>query len=435
MTRSAACDQPTSPAPLTGVFARLLHRALGRLEQGTLTLCHGSAEYRYGRGFPAAVVHVHDARFYRRVVLGGTVGAAESYMDGDWDCDDLVALVRILAVSGEPLTRLNGPGAWLVRGINRLVHAVRRNSLRGSRRNIEAHYDLSNAFFETFLDSRMMYSSAIYESPAMTLEEASRAKLERLCRKLELGPDDHLLEIGTGWGGLAVYAAGRFGCRVTTATISPAQYEAAVDRVREAGLQDRVDVLLADYRELGGSYDKVVSVEMVEAVGHHYLDTYFEVLSRLVRPGGLIALQAITIEDRYYKSALRSVDFIKKHVFPGSFLPCVSVLVDAAARNGDAVLVNLEDIGLDYAATLADWRERVEASAQQLQTMGFEERFQRMWRMYLCYCEAGFRERTISDVQLLFAKPGYRRQPWRAPLDLPSGELSLVRGSSAAETV
>lgn len=431
MTRSATYDRDHRTTPVCGIFPRLVHRALGKLEHGSITVQHGSAEYRYGSGQPAATVRVHNAAFYRRLTLGGTVGAAESYMDGDWDCDDLVALVRVLTVSGKALTLLNGGASALSRAFNLVDHLTRHNSRSGSRRNIEAHYDLSNAFFETFLDSRMMYSSAVFESPDMTLEEASRAKLERLCRKLELQPGDHLLEIGSGWGGLAVYAAGRFGCRVTTATISPAQYEAAVDRVREAGLQDRVEVLLTDYRDIEGVYDKLVSVEMVEAVGHQYLDLYFSTLSRLVRPDGLIALQAITIEDRYYQAALRSVDFIKKHIFPGSFLPCVSVLVDSAARSTDAVLVNLEDIGLDYAATLAEWRRRVEVSGAQLQAMGFDERFQRMWRLYLSYCEGGFRERSISDVQMLFARPGYRRQPWRAPLHLPSGELSLVSTASA----
>lgn len=415
------------PAP-SGLFARLLHRALERLEHGSLTLREGAAETRYGAGEPAAVVTVHDPAFYRRVALGGTVGAGEAYMEGQWDCDDLVALVRILAANRDALARLDGAGTWLARAVDLVGHLGRANTRRGSRRNIEAHYDLSNAFFETFLDQRMMYSAAVYEADDMTLEEASRAKLERLCRKLELAPEDHLLEIGSGWGGLAEYAARRFGCRVTTATISPAQYEAAIDRVRSAGLEDQVEVLLTDYRDLTGEYDKLVSVEMVEAVGNDYLDGYFATLSRLVRPGGLIALQAITIEDRRFSSALREVDFIKKHVFPGSFIPSVSRLVSSAARHTDAVLVNLEDIGLDYATTLAAWRQRFEAARRQILLMGFDERFLRLWRFYLCYCEGGFRERAISDVQLLFAKPGYRGQAWRAGLELPRRELSVVSG-------
>ncbi len=429
MTRQLADALHDAARPArTGLFARLLQRALTQLTYGTITLRDRGTERSFGSGDPVATVTVHDPAFYRRAALGGSVGAGESYMDGEWDCDDLVALVRILAANRHALARLDGAGRIAARAADLLAHVFRANTRQGSRRNIEAHYDLSNAFFETFLDERMMYSAAVFESPAMTLEEASRAKLERLCRKLELAPDDHLLEIGSGWGGLAVYAAGRFGCRVTTATISPAQYEAAVDRVRAAGLEDRVEVLLTDYRDLTGSYDKLVSVEMVEAVGNEFLNGYFDRLSRLVRPGGLIALQAITIEDRRFASAVRDVDFIKKHVFPGSFIPSVSRLVSSAARHTDTVLVNLEDIGLDYADTLAAWRERFEGARRRILELGFDERFLRLWRFYLCYCEGGFRERAISDVQMLFAKPCYRRRPWRAGVNLPGGGLTVVDG-------
>ncbi|MEZ5558598.1 MAG: cyclopropane-fatty-acyl-phospholipid synthase family protein [Pseudomonadales bacterium] len=400
-----------------GLFPRALHRVLGRLQQGTLTLQDGSARYRFGDGSePRATVQVRRSEFYRRLVLGGSVGAGEAYMDGDWTCDDLVSLVRLLARNASVLEQMDGIGSIAVQAANLLQHLTRRNSRAGSRRNIQAHYDLSNAFFATFLDGHMMYSAAVYERPGASLEEASEAKLERVCRKLELGPDDHLLEIGTGWGGLAVYAARRFGCRVTTATISPAQHAAAQERVRAAGLEHRVEVLLRDYRDLQGRYDKLVSVEMVEAVGHQYLDQYFATLDRLVRPGGLIVLQAITIEDRRYRQALRSVDFIKKHIFPGSFIPSVSALVASAAAHTDAVLVNLEDIGLDYARTLREWRMRADARREAILALGFDERFLRMWRFYLAYCEGGFLERAISDVQLVFAKPGYRSQPWRAAL-------------------
>jgi cyclopropane-fatty-acyl-phospholipid synthase len=338
-------------------------------------------------------------------------------MDGGWECDDLASLIRILVINRDALARLDGANTLLTQCRDMLAHLTRRNSRRGSRRNIEAHYDLSNAFFETFLDQRMMYSAAVFEAPGMSLEAASIAKLERLCRKLELDPGDHLLEIGSGWGGLAVHAAAHFGCRVTTVTISPAQQQAAQARVQAAGLEDRVSVLLSDYRDVRGSYDKLVSVEMVEAVGHDYLDGYFRVLDRLLKPGGLLALQAITIEDRRYREAVRSVDFIKKHIFPGSFIPSVSRLVASAARHTDTVLVNLEDIGLDYAATLREWRRRFEARREDILALGFDERFLRMWRFYLAYCEGGFQERAISDVQMLFAKPGYRAQPWRASVD------------------
>jgi cyclopropane-fatty-acyl-phospholipid synthase len=409
--------------PRRGMFARLVHGVLGQLTRGTLRIREGGSEFRYGSAHaeaePAATLTIHDARCYRRIAFGGTVGAGESYMDGQWDCDDLAALIRILVLNRDVLARLDGASTLLTQFKDLLAHLTRRNSRRGSRRNIEAHYDLSNAFFETFLDRRMMYSSAVFEQPDMSLEQASVAKLERLCRKLELTADDHLLEIGTGWGGLAVHAAGRFGCRVTTATISPAQHAAAVERVRAAGLEDRVLVVLSDYRDLRGQYDKLVSVEMVEAVGHEFLDGYFRVLGSLVKPDGLLALQAITIEDRRYREAVRSVDFIKKHIFPGSFIPSVSRLVSAAARQTDTVLVNLEDIGHDYATTLREWRRRFEARRDDILALGFDQRFLRMWRFYLAYCEGGFQERAISDVQLLFAKPGYRQRPWRANLTAP----------------
>lgn len=408
----AALDSQAAPA----WAARLLHRHLRGLQGGSLTLRDGGARHDFGSGEPRVEVRIHDVACYRRMLLGGALGAGESYIDGQWDCDDLVGLMRLLLLNRPALSRLDGALTGLRRILDRLGHRRRRNSRAGSRRNIEAHYDLSNPFFQTFLDRRMMYSSAVYERSDMSLDAASDAKLERLCRKLELGPDDHLLEIGTGWGGLAVYAAQQFGCRVTTATLSPAQHQVACERVRAAGLEDRVDVRLCDYRELDGVYDKLVSVEMVEAVGHQYLDQYFEIVGRLVRPGGLIAIQAITIEDGRYLDALHRVDFIKKHVFPGSFIPSVSALVTAAAANSDTVLVNLEDIGADYATTLAAWRQRVEQAGGEHRAQGLSPEFLRLWRFYLCYCEAGFRERSISDVHLLFARSGYRGRPWRAAL-------------------
>lgn len=419
MSENVIVERPArrSPAPgFSGPWRALLLRALGRLSNGSLELTERGAGMQFGHGTPRARVRVNRPAFYRRMVLGGALGAAESYVDGDWDCDDLVALVRLFSVNRDALEKVNGLGSLALRLINLLQHMTRHNSVSGSRRNIHEHYDLSNDFFATFLDRRMMYSSAVFESRESTLDEASTAKLERLCRKLELRPTDHLLEIGTGWGGLAIYAADRYGCRVTTTTISQAQHDEAVRRVAEAGLQDRVTVLLEDYRNLRGTFDKLVSVEMVEAVGHQYLDQYFDICGKLLGHDGIMVLQGITIEDRRYQRALRTVDFIKKHIFPGSFIPSVSALVSAAARNSDMVVLNLEDIGLDYAATLRAWRDRFEANRNLVLGMGFDERFVRMWRFYLAYCEGGFRERAISDVQLIFAKPGYRGRAWRADL-------------------
>lgn len=355
-----------------------------------------------------ARVRIHDLRFWRLMATGGSVGAAESYMAGLWDSPDLVAVVQVLARNRDALNRVDEGGARLSGWLLGLWHAFNRNSLSGSRRNIAAHYDLGNAFFATWLDQRMMYSSGLYLSADDSLEQAQFEKLDRICRKLQLGPDDHLLEIGTGWGGLAVFAAARYGCRVTTTTISKEQYEYACQAVREAGLEDRVELLMQDYRDLEGQYSKLVSVEMIEAVGHQYLDTYLNKIDQLLAPDGLALIQAITIEDFRYRNALKSVDFIKRYIFPGSFIPSVSTITASMARATRLGLVELADFGGSYALTLKAWRERFEAAWEQIAAMGFDETFRRRWRYYLAYCEGGFRERAISDVHLLMAGPDYR---------------------------
>lgn len=393
---------------------RLLHRALDGLGNGQITLAEGANATVHGDGQPRVRIEVHRPDFYRRVVIGGTLGAAESYIDGDWDCDDLVGLVRLVAHSQHAQQAVDRK-LRIASCIDRWQHHRRRNTRRGSASNIAAHYDLGNDFFRLFLDERMMYSCALYERASASLDAASTAKLDLLCRKLRLGPEDHLLEIGGGWGGLAVYAAKRHRCRVTTATLSPAQHAHTVSLVREHGLEDRVQVLLCDYRDLDGQFDKLVSVEMIEAVGHRFLPDYFRACARLLKPDGLMALQAITIRDQRYRQALRHVDFIKKYIFPGGFIPCISVLVESAARQCDAVLVHLDDLGTDYAHTLRAWRTRFDAQADAITSLGFDERFRRMWRFYFCYCEGGFLERAISDVQMLFAMPAYR-----GPVRLPA---------------
>ncbi len=392
----------------SGAARRLLHQALEGLREGAVTVVDGGGETVHGRGDPAVRIVVNSPAFYRRAVYGGVLGAGESYMDGDWDCDDLVALVRLLTRDRRTQDEVDRGRGLLATCADSLRHLARRNSRRGSARNVEAHYDLGNDFFRLFLDERMMYSAAVFDDGCESLEAASTAKIERLCRKLRLAPGETLLEIGGGWGGFAVHAAERFGCRVTTVTLSPAQADHARALVRERGLDGRVDVVLADYRDLTGRFDKLVSVEMIEAVGHRFLPAYFRACSRLLKPDGLLALQAITIRDRRYRQALRSVDFIKKHIFPGGFIPSVSVLVDAAARHADAVLIDLDDIGQDYARTLREWSRRFEARRADIAAVGFDERFLRRWRFYFAYCEGGFLERAISDVQMLFAMPGYR---------------------------
>ncbi len=395
-------------------FDRLLRRRvlqqLSGLASGRIVLedeC-GRVELGPHADHPTVRVWVTHSDFYQAVAAGGSVGAGEAYMSGHWHCDDLVALVRILVRNREVLDGMESGwarlGGWLLRG----WHALRRNSEAGSRRNIAAHYDLGNEFFSLFLSADQMYSSAYWQQGEDTLERASQRKLQRVCEKLRLAPQDHLIEIGSGWGALAVFAAVHYGCRVTTTTISREQYVGALERVNRAGVQDRVTVLLEDYRNLSGVYDKLVSIEMIEAVGAHYLDSYLSQVGRLLKPDGLALIQAITIEDHRYRQALRSVDFIKRHVFPGSFIPSIQAMLAAKTRTGDLALLALEDFGHSYARTLQAWRERFRSRLSEVRTLGFDDRFIRMWDYYLAYCEGGFRERSIGVAHLLLAKPGFR---------------------------
>jgi cyclopropane-fatty-acyl-phospholipid synthase len=367
-----------------------------------------------------ACVRIHDPAFYRRIALNGSVGAAEGYMDGLWDCDDLVALVRILVRNRDRLDAMERGPARLGGAAMRAWAALRRNTHAGSRRNIAAHYDLGNEFFGLFLDENLMYSSALFADEQESLEAASARKLERICDKLELSPRTRVLEIGSGWGGFALYAARHHGCHVTTSTISQEQYQLARARVAAAGLQERVEVLLADYRTLGGRYDRLVSIEMIEAIGHQYLDAYFRKVSELLADDGMALIQAITIEDYRYAQALRSVDFIKRYIFPGSFIPSISAMLQAVTRVSDLKLFNLEDIGPSYALTLRAWRERFLSRREQVRALGYPEHFIRMWEFYLAYCEGGFIERATGDVQMLLTKPAARRGQF-APLGQDRG--------------
>jgi cyclopropane-fatty-acyl-phospholipid synthase len=354
-------------------------------------------------------VWVDHPRFFADIVLGGSVGAGEAYIQGLWRCADLVALVRILVVNRELLNGLEGGWALLSRPLLRAFHWVHRNSRGGSARNIAAHYDLGNDLYALMLDETMAYSCGIFERESSTLAEASRAKFDAACRKLALSPSDHLLEIGTGWGGLAIHAAQHYGCRVTTTTISRAQFEYAREQVARLGLADRITLLLEDYRDLKGQFDKLVSIEMIEAVGARYLDTYLRQCASLLRPDGAMLLQAITIQDQAYAQALRSVDFIQRYIFPGSFIPAISVIADALRRVTDLKIYHLEDIGPHYARTLALWRDNFRGRLDAVRRLGYSEQFIRMWEFYLCYCEGGFLERQLGDVQMLLTKPGCRR--------------------------
>ena len=390
---------------LESLAERALRSRLRNLEHGLITLIDAGRRETYGHATARCALHatvlVHDRRFYTEVAFGGSVGAGESFMAGDWTVDDLTALVRILLVNRGVLDGLDSGWSRLAVPARRWLHAAARNTRPGSRRNIAAHYDIGNDFFELFLDPTMMYSCAVFERADMSLEQAQIAKIDRLCRKLDLKPHDHLLEIGTGWGALALHAARHYGCRVTTTTISRAQHDLARQRIIDAGLADRITLRLDDYRDLDGRYDKLVSVEMIEAIGRRYFDTFFRRCSELLKPGGTMLLQAITIDDRQYVSARDSVDFIKRHIFPGCCIPSVTSLAHSAARASTLRIVDLEDIGPHYAATLAAWRGNLFANAARVRALGYPDALLRMWHFYLSYCEGGFSERALGDVQIV----------------------------------
>lgn len=404
----------TDRAPTTGLNRWLRGQALkllGRFRDCHVEFIDGHERLEVGEpGAPlATIVSIHSPDTWRALTLGGTLGAAEAYLDGLWDASDLAALTAIFVRNRVLMDELEGGFSRFFQPALRMWSWARRNHRSGARRNIEAHYDLGNDLFELFLDENLMYSSAVYAPGIDHLETASTHKLDRICRKLDLKPADHVLEIGTGWGGFAIHAARHYGCRVTTTTISSEQYELAGRRFAAAGLSDRITLLKQDYRDLTGSYDKLVSIEMIEAVGYDYLPTYTAALNRLVKADGLMLLQAITIEDARFKDAVRKVDFIKRYIFPGSFIPSVTAILEAMSRTSDCRLFHLEDIGPSYARTLAEWSRRFESNLDRVRALGYPERFIRMWRYYLAYCEGGFRERVLGNAQMLFVKPDNRR--------------------------
>ena len=390
---------------------RVIVQLLGQIRSGSLTLVEDGEVTHFGDADGDGVhaqVNVHSKDVFHHVLTAGVIGSGEAYMLGHWSSPDLVAVIRLFSANMAAMDSMDAQASPLRRWLVKAFHLFNNNSLSGSRRNISAHYDLGNDFFRLFLDSQMMYSSAVYPAADSSLEEASTHKLQLLCEQLELTEDDHLLEIGTGWGGMAIYAAQNFGCRVTTTTISREQFEYARVRVAALGLDDRVTLLCEDYRKLQGQYDKIVSIEMIEAVGHEYYGEYFRRCSNLLKPGGKFAIQAITIQDQRYQAARDSVDFIKRYIFPGGCLPSLEVISRHVAKDTDMQMVHLHDITQDYARTLADWRSRFMDSREEVRSQGFDQVFERMWEFYLCYCEGGFRERIISTVHLTFAKPQYR---------------------------
>ncbi len=382
---------------------------LSRIEHGELTIRDGDSVHKFGRRSQtcgiAVTIDILDPEFYVDVALGGSVGGAEAYMEHSWACDDLTAFIRLLIRNRHVLNAIETGIASLKAPLRRWSHWTNRNHMENSRKNIQAHYDLGNEFFELFLDPTMMYSSGIFPSAADSLESASLAKLERICRKLELSEADHVIEIGTGWGGFAEYAATRFGCRVTTTTISREQFEYSRERINAAGLSQKVTLLDHDYRLLDGQYDKLVSIEMIEAVGHEHFDVFFSKCSELLKPEGMMLLQSITIADHQYDNSRKSVDFIQKYIFPGGALPSLAALTASLGRATDLSVAELIDIGPHYAETLRRWRHSFFDHIGSVREMGFPEEFIRMWEYYFCYCEAGFEERVIGDLQILLRKP------------------------------
>lgn len=395
-----------------GVAKRMVFAMLKKLEVGHLTLEDQGETYEFGEAKDTANylahIQVHDNGAYRDVFLNSSIGSGEAYMKGWWTSPDIVGVIRLMVANLNLINKMDAKRPIWSRVGTKILHKLNANTQKGSKKNISAHYDLGNDFFSLFLDPTMMYSSAVYPEKTATLEEASVNKLDRICQKLQLKPEDHLIEIGTGWGGMAIHAAKHYGCKVTTTTISQEQYDFAKQRVEAEGLSDQITLLLKDYRDLTGQYDKLVSIEMIEAVGHEFYDSYFSKCSELLKSSGVMVIQAITIADQRYDYARHSVDFIQRYIFPGGCLPSNQVIAHKVALKTDMQIIGLEDITEHYAKTLADWRERFHAARRDVMDMGFDDVFCRMWDFYLAYCEGGFKERAISTGQFVFAKPEHR---------------------------
>jgi cyclopropane-fatty-acyl-phospholipid synthase len=396
------------------IARRAIFVLLKGLVHGRLMLVENNNRYQFGKKSDRfslqAVITVHHPQLYARIFFGGSIGAAEAYMEGLWSADDLTTVMRILALNQKAFEGMEKGLARLTAPFYKFYHYVRKNTKVGSRKNILAHYDLGNDFYALFLDETMTYSCGIFEQEDTTLREASEAKYDLICRKLRLRAGDRIVEIGTGWGGFAVHAARNFGVHVTTTTISDQQHQFVQNRIKAARLQDRITLLNKDYRDLSGKFDKLVSIEMIEAVGHHFYATFFQTCSRLLKDDGMMALQTITIGDQIFDRHKRSVDFIKRYIFPGSCIPSITAISNAIARVTDLQLVHLEDITPHYARTLREWRRHFFANIGAVRALGFSDTFIRMWEYYLCYCEGGFAERYIGDVQIVLAKPLWRQE-------------------------
>ena len=391
------------------LYKKLIHQRLCQIEDAQIIIKDGNSTKRYGKpGKLSAKINILDTAFYKNIILGGTIGASESFIRGEWSSPNLTNVIRVLARNTEAQDKLENLFTLLSQPFLKVMHKLNENSVRGSKKNISRHYDLSNDFFSLFLDKNMMYSSAIYKSRKTSLEDASTNKLDVICKKLNLKKTDHVIEIGTGWGGFAIYATKNYGCKVTTTTISIEQYKFAKQKIKEAGLGKKIKVLLKDYRLLKGQYDKLVSIEMIEAVGYQFYDEYFKIIGQLLKNDGEALIQAITIKDQRYSKAIQSVDFIQKYIFPGSCIPSITAIQNSLTSSTDLVINDIRDIGHHYARTLADWRKRFLKNKQEIRKLGFDNKFLRMWLFYFAYCEGGFEEKVISDIHLHITKPGYR---------------------------
>ena len=391
------------------LYKKIIHQRLSQVKDAHIIIKDGKSINKFGKpGNLSAKINILDTVFYKNIILGGTIGASESFIRGEWSSPNLTNVIRVLARNTEAQDKLENLFTLLSQPFLKVMHKLNENSVRGSKKNISRHYDLSNDFFSLFLDKNMMYSSAIYKSRKTSLEDASTNKLDVICKKLNLKKTDHVIEIGTGWGGFAIYAAKNYGCKVTTTTISIEQYKFAKQKIKEAGLGKKIKVLLKDYRLLKGQYDKLVSIEMIEAVGYQFYDEYFKIIGQLLKNDGEALIQAITIKDQRYSKAIQSVDFIQKYIFPGSCIPSITAIQNSLTSSTDLVINDIRDIGHHYARTLADWRKRFLKNKQEIRKLGFDDKFLRMWLFYFAYCEGGFEEKVISDIHLHITKPGYR---------------------------
>lgn len=405
-----AVKTPKKSTFLTSIFKSGLQKKFKNLKTGHISINDGDETFSFGDGSSdeKVSVDIHSQEFYVMTGSGGALGIAEAYVAGYWSSDDVVKLFQIILRNRDILLSLEKGFAKLVKPINKMIHRGRQNTLKGSKENILAHYDLSNDFYKLWLDPSMTYSCAFFNNDSVTLEEASIEKLDRICRKLDLSEDDSVLEIGTGWGSFSIHAAKNYGCKVTTTTISDAQFDYARSRIEDEGLESKITLINKDYRDLDGKYDKIVSIEMIEAVGYEYIPDYFSKLSSLLKNNGLVALQGITYNDQNFEVYKNSVDFIKKYIFPGSCLISIAQIIDVIKKDTDLAMVDMEDITKHYAVTLNRWRKNFMDVIPKVKEMGYSQAFINMWEFYFLYCEAGFSERNIGDVQMIFAKSGSR---------------------------